>query len=181
MCELGARPRDRGRRYASGTSAIAAVDTGVVPTGDGVRQAFAGWAGDASGSSVSGSAAIVMDGPKAAFATWRTKYLVQVLTEVGAIEGGGWHPSGAQATLVAPAEVVSGGQRYAFAGWTGDVSSSDRSISLTVSGPMTVHVTWTNLGAAGGFGGSTILLAILLIAITVTAVAIVLWRRRRDD
>ena len=167
--------------YASGTSAIAAVDTAVVPTGDGVRQAFAGWAGDASGSSVSGSAAIVMDRPKTAVATWRTEYLVQGVTEVGAIEGGGWYPSGAQATLVAPAEVVSGGQRYAFAGWTGDVSSSDRSISLTVNGPMTVHATWTNLGAAGGFGGSTILLATLLIAITVTAVAIVLWRRRRDE
>lgn len=164
--------------YSSGTSAVAALDTGFVPVSDGVRQGFGGWSADASGGSSSGSDPILMDASKVARATWRIEYLVEVLSDIGGVEGAGWYPAGAQATLTASSEVVTGGQRYAFVGWTGAVTSTERTVSFAVDGPVRVRASWTNLGAARGLGDSTILTAAVLLSITALVGAIVLWRRR---
>jgi uncharacterized repeat protein (TIGR02543 family) len=168
--------------YLAGSSAYAGVSASLVEVSAGTRAAFVGWTGDTSGTSTV-SSAIRMDGPKTATATWQLQYLVQVDDDLGLATGGGWYPAGARVTLQAPKDVTSGGQRYTFAGWTGDVTSPDASHVITVSAPVTVRATWTSLGTAGGFGADTIALlsAIVIVVAVCLAVLVIWWRRRKKE
>src|SRR5207247_10162692 len=106
--------------YAGGSFGIASVNSSMIPVSRTERQAFAGWSGDATGSSGTLSNPIVMDGPKTAHATWTVQYLVRVDSDIQVqIDGGGWYAAGTQATLRAPQEVAPGGQTYRLAGWRG--------------------------------------------------------------
>src|SRR5438093_730541 len=119
--------------YAGGSFGIASVNSSMIPVSGTERQAFAGWSGDATGSSGALSNPIVMDGPKTAHATWTVQYLVRVDSDIQVqIDGGGWYAVGTQATLRAPQEVAYGGQTYRFSGWTGGVTSYATEVSVTV-------------------------------------------------
>jgi uncharacterized repeat protein (TIGR02543 family) len=163
--------------YAADALAVAAVNATVVSTGMGKRVVFAEWSSDASGTSASGSTPILMSGPRTATARWTTEYLVRVESDLGTVQGGGWYASGATATLRAPSQVASGGQTYAFTGWTGDVSSSEAVLTITVERPITVRATWASGGIAGAVSTTFALLMVLLAVVLL--VAVVLWRRRR--
>src|SRR3989454_55506 len=116
--------------YVVGTIAFASLSRTSVPGATGVRYAFVGWTGDASGAGVV-SSGILMDGPKAATADWSTEYQVTVVSDVGTIEGSGWYAAGATGTLHAPAQGTQGGTTYDFAGWTGDATSAQPTLTLT--------------------------------------------------
>jgi len=163
--------------YGSGASATAVISPSPLETEPGARQVFAGWSGDASGSTTT-SNPILMDGPKTAIATWRAEYLVTVESDYPGVEGGGWYVAGTTATLQAPPEVISGGQTYTFAGWSGDVVSADPTVTVTVNGPIQVRALWSPVSPLGapslvvGLG----LLAAVLVAI---GAIVVVWLRRR--
>lgn len=163
--------------YQVGSFAVAAVNASVIGTAPGQRVVFAGWSGDAAGDSASGSSPIAMSAPKTAVAHWSTDYLLRVDSDVGTIGGSGWYSSGDSVTLEAPAQLTSGGQTYQFAGWTGGVTSADRTVTVTVNGPTTVRATWASTGALGGVSMTTYGLIILVIAVAL-AVGFLAWRRR---
>src|SRR5437773_10590968 len=90
-----------------------------------------------------------MDRPRNVGTRWTTEYLVTVTSDVGSVEGGGWYAAGSQATLRAPADQTSGGQSYSFSGWTGDVTSKETSVTVTVDHPMSAR----EIGRASCRGG----------------------------
>jgi len=163
--------------YDNGTIAFASLSRTSVPGATGVRYAFVGWTGGASGAGAV-SSGILMDGPKVATADWSTEYEVTVVSDVGTIEGSGWYAAGATVTLQAPAQVTQGGTTYDFAGWTGDAVSEQPTLTLTVHSPMTVHATYTATGPLGVSTTGWGLLVVVIIAIALL-VPILLWRRRK--
>ncbi len=162
--------------YANGSTAYANVASSEVSLGTGTRARFTGWGGDASGSDTR-SAAITMDAPKFASATWSKEYLVTLESDVGTVQGGGWYADGASATLQAPPQATQNGQTYNFGGWTGDVTSTQPTVTITVTHPITARATWTSVGPLGvsGAGWSAIGI-VVVIALVVGFLAV---RRRR--
>src|SRR2546428_528017 len=123
--------------YAAGSFGLASVNSSIISVSGTERQAFAGWSGDATGSSGALSNPIAMDGPKTAHATWKVEYLVRIDSDIQIqIDGGGWYPAGTHATLRAPQELAYGGQTYRFSGWTGGVNSSATEGFVPVYGPL---------------------------------------------
>jgi len=167
--------------YAAGSFGLALVNSSIIPVSGTERQAFAGWSGDASGSSGALSNPIPMDGPKTAHATWKVEYLVRVDSDIQVqIDGGGWYAAGTQATLRAPQEVASGGQTYRFSGWTGGVTSSATEVSVTVNGPLVVHANWATVGILGGTTVTYGLIIVILVIAIVIALVVARSRRRRQ-
>src|SRR5947199_9826251 len=101
----------------------------LVGVSPGTRVAFAGWTGDATGAAASGSDPILMAGPRTATAEWRTEYFLRVDSDIGVIQDTGCYLSQATVGIRAAAQMTSEGRTYQFAGWTGDRTSSDRSIT----------------------------------------------------
>ncbi len=56
--------------YDDGDTAYATLSTGVISYGNGSRQVFTNWSGDASGTNYAQSDPITMDGPKTTIANW---------------------------------------------------------------------------------------------------------------
>ena len=167
--------------YAGGSFGIASVNSSIIPVSGTERQAFAGWSGDATGSSGALSNPIVMDGPKTAHATWTVQYLVRVDSDIQVqIDGGGWYAVGTQATLRAPQEVAYGGQTYRFSGWTGGVTSSATEVSVTVNGPLVVHANWATVGILGSPTVTYSLIVVIVVIAIVIALVVARSRRRRE-
>ena len=165
--------------YRSGSYAVAALNASTIGTAAGTRVVFTGWAMDAAGSSASGSNPIAMSGPKVASAGWSTQYYLSVNSNVGTVEGSGWYASGASVALAAPAQITSAGATYSFAGWSGDVTSKEASISVTMDGPKTVKAEWTTTSTLGGISGTTSGVIVLVVAIALVASFLALRRRGR--
>jgi uncharacterized repeat protein (TIGR02543 family) len=164
--------------YDAGSTAVARLAAGVVPIAEGTRVAFAGWTGDAAGTDASGSNPILMSGPRTATAQWRTEYYLRVDSDIGAVQGSGWYAAQATVTVSAPGQMTSGGQTYQFAGWTGDKTSSDASITITMNGPTTIRATWASSpGTLGGISAPGWIVIGLVVVIAV-GVGIVVRRRR---
>ncbi len=70
-------------------------------------------------------------------------YRVTVVSEIGAVEGGGWYPAGAIAVIRVVSTVIEKGlTRYVFTGWTGDVESAEPVLKFRVYKDITVIATW---------------------------------------
>lgn len=165
--------------YGEGSFGLASLASSVVTVTETQREVFAGWTGNATGSSGSLSDPIQMDGPKTARATWQVEYLVRVDSDIP-IDAGGWYPAGTQATLSAPQEVTYAGQTYRFSGWTGDVTSSATEVSVTVNGPVVVHANWASVGILGGSTVTYSLIVVVVVVAIVIALVVARSRRRRD-
>ena len=167
--------------YAAGSFGLASVNSSIISVSGTERQAFAGWSGDATGSSGALSNPIAMDGPKTAHATWKVEYLVRIDSDIQVqIDGGGWYPAGTQATLRAPQEVAYGGQTYRFSGWTGGVSSSATEVFVTVNGPLVVHANWATVGILGSPTVTYSLIVVIVVIAIVIALVVARSRRRRE-
>jgi List-Bact-rpt repeat protein len=166
--------------YRAGESAFATVSSMEVPLGTGVREAFVGWTNDATGSEAT-SAPIVMNQAKSATASWQRQYFLQIDSDVGTVEGSGWYAAGQTVELRAPALMTASGTTYRFAGWTGSISDSEPTVTVTVSGPMTVRATWQSAGAVDILGTPSIGLGVLVVILALAAGILVWrWNRRRD-
>jgi len=130
--------------YDVGTTATAAVTSGIVAGTTGTQYVFAGWSGAASGSGLT-SNTILMNGSKTATATWTTQYYLITSTPYGTVTGSGWYNAGttAAATLNSATAPGSAGVQYAFTNWATDATGvSLTSNPITMSGPKTASVVW---------------------------------------
>jgi hypothetical protein len=124
--------------YYNGTTAFASLANGLVDYGNGTREVFTQWSGDATGTDYSNSNPIYMDQNKTAIANWETQEYLTVQTAplgIVTIPGQGWYNQGQGAPLTAPS--VSG---YAFTYWDVDGVSQGNginSITVTMDGPHT--------------------------------------------
>jgi hypothetical protein len=167
--------------YQSGSFATASLNASVVGTATGERVVFTGWTGDAAGAAAFGSNPILMSGPKSAHAQWSKEYFLNVVSDLGTVSGGGWHREGASVQIRASTEATSAGQTYRFSGWSGDVTSADPSVTVTMTKAMTVQANWTRAAALGGLSGTTIGLVLLVIGIALVIGLLVARGRRRRE
>ncbi|MEO0091205.1 MAG: T9SS type A sorting domain-containing protein, partial [candidate division WOR-3 bacterium] len=151
--------------YDENTDAYAEVSPLSVPGNADTTFVFAGWTGDATGST-SPSDPIYMDGPKTAIATWDTTTATQVyLTlvtnplDLTTLTGEGWYDLDSFAPISAPAYVDSSLYRWFFAGWTTDDMteiSDPYSTSTTVLMDMSKTVTANYQKMTRGTNGKSI-------------------------
>jgi hypothetical protein len=112
------------------TSAIETTDT---------RRYFTNWSGDFTGTSASGS--LLMNGPKTLTAEWRAEYLLTINSEYYMPAGAGWYDEGE--TVYISVEPEHGFlTRQIFDGWSGDITGSEASISITMDSPKSITANW---------------------------------------
>ena len=166
--------------YEAADTAAFSVDA-LVAGGTGTQYLFEGWSGDSTGTAPAGT--IGMDGPRTVTATWRTQYLLTVVSPYGTPQGGGWYDAGTPATATVPDTVTVGGTVYRFAGWTGDSTSASSAVLVPMDGPKTITATWTVVPAEPPSGAAVDVLPWILLAIVIGVIGVlilvVLWRRRR--
>lgn len=77
---------------------------------------------------------------------YRRQFYLQVRSERGVVEGGGWYDEGETATVRVLSRIVageSGDERYIFTGWGGDASGQgERSNPIRMDGPKTAIANW---------------------------------------
>jgi len=127
--------------YDSGTAVQATVNDTSVNQGQGTREVFTGWSGDASGTGLT-TAQIFMTAPRTAIANWKTQFLLAVESSpanVTGLSGSGWYDMGSQATFSAAAVLpASDNTRLMFEHWTGDYSGQSTTGQILMSRPETV-------------------------------------------
>jgi len=138
------------------------------------RMVFAGWR-DGSNDT---QRTLMLDGDLKITGAYRTQYLLRVSSILSAYSNSTWFDSGSNITLRADDSVpMSGvfgmfGLRYVFRGWSGDIESTARSVSLIVNKPRAVNanfdVDYTPI----------VIPVILLIGIIGGAILLVLRKRR---
>jgi hypothetical protein len=145
--------------YNAGTVATIEVQPTVQYQNE-TRLVFDGWNSTSMGNSP--TAQIAVDAPTRLFAAWRTQYLVDVNSEYGTAQGGGWYDAGSSVQASVPAEIdYANGTRRVFAGWSGDYSGASNNAALGVDAPKTLNAQWKTqylvTFAVNGLPNSTIL------------------------
>jgi hypothetical protein len=107
--------------YDSGTSTQLTLDNGQIAESPGIRHAFTGWGGDASGTGLT-SNPIIIDKPKNVVANWKTQFLLGVSSDpqnVTGLAGAGWYDKSSQVNFSAPAiSPASANTRLRFDHWS---------------------------------------------------------------
>jgi uncharacterized repeat protein (TIGR02543 family) len=134
--------------YDSGVSAFAAVSPLTAAGTAGTQYVFAGWSGDASGTT-SPSSAVLMDGPKTATANWKTQYYLAISASFGSVSpSNGWYDSGSTVPISAATPSTGSGERYVWNGWTGtgsgNYTGTDNSASVKMNNAVTETASWTH-------------------------------------
>ncbi len=158
------------------------------PGGTGTRYVFRSW------SPTPGTALerLTVTSPMTLTATYDTHYQLTIDSQYGdpACEGaadpdGCWYLAGTTAhiTVSSPFNATNG-TRYALAGWSGDASGSNATVSVTMDGPKAVTASWDVVSPGGGPAVPNDALPLLVgaaaavIAIAALGAAYVLLRRR---
>ena len=127
--------------YAAGSTAQAKVNDQDVPEGQGTRNIFNGWSGDASGTQLT-SSPIAMNGPKVAIANWKTQFFLTVEAAPGnesGLSGSGWYVAGTQANFSAtPTIPVNATTRLSLDRWSGEFNGQGSSGEVMMDRPKTV-------------------------------------------
>ncbi|MGD0689660.1 MAG: hypothetical protein ABSA50_07815 [Candidatus Bathyarchaeia archaeon] len=118
--------------------------TQLIPGETGERFVFVGW----SDGVASNPRLLVISNTANLTALYRTEYYLSVKSEHGLSAGQGWYPAGSNPSFtVVPAsssldwlELLVGA--YRFAGWSGDIGSSDALASVVMDGPKNVQARW---------------------------------------
>jgi len=129
--------------YPAGTWApISAKD--IVPGGTGTQYRFDSWSGaQFSADPHQPSNSVLMDNPKTITANWVTQYKLTISSAYGNPVGDDWYDAGSSATASVTTPVDGGtGTRYSFTGWTGDVTSTSPTLSITMDSPHTLTASW---------------------------------------
>lgn len=109
-------------------------------TGEGVRAVFMSWDGKFTENPLK----IMINDDTILTATYKTQYLLAVLSPYGEAVGGGWHDANSVAIFsVAPTLIDCGnGTRRVFTAWTGDLTTASSSASILMGSPKTVIAGW---------------------------------------
>ncbi|MGA2626184.1 MAG: M6 family metalloprotease domain-containing protein [Candidatus Bathyarchaeia archaeon] len=120
------------------------VTVGVQSTiqySNGTRMIFNGWRSTTLGNNPTSQ--ITVNSPITLLATWKTQYLVTVHSEYGSASGGGWYDAGSPVQVsIQPGLQYSNQTRRIFTGWTGDVSGSSTTLTVTANGPINAVAQW---------------------------------------
>jgi hypothetical protein len=107
----------------------------------GTRYVFTSWTGDYVGRSPEGS--ILVNGPKNILANYRVQYYLQLKSEYGNPEGEGWYDAGSTANASVPQSfVLPYGTKISFLRWSGDVNSSENSVTIFMDRPHSATAEW---------------------------------------
>jgi len=129
-----------------------------VPADLGVRVAFGGW----NDGSTSNPRQINVGGNITLNAKFVTQYLLTAYSPFSNVSGAGWYNSGSTASISIEPEVNHwNGTRHVFTGWTGNLQTSNSSLSILMDGPKHVEANYKKqyqvyFNAAGLPNGTTI-------------------------
>ncbi len=131
--------------YNSGSTAHAILNDQQIAEGQGTRNIFTGWSGDATGTQLT-SNPIVMDGPKAAVANWKTQFFLTVQSNppnVTGLAGSEWYDSGVEANFSASMVASnSSNTRLEFDHWGGESSGQQPSGMVLMDRPKIVSANY---------------------------------------
>ncbi len=154
--------------YVDGSNASFSI-TAYLETSN-TKRYFTDWSGSFTGTSSSGS--IVMNSPKTLTASWRTEFLLTLNSVYGAPTGAGWYDEGESVTI--SVETVQGFIiRQIFDGWSGDLTSTTASTSVTMSGPKVITANWHT-----DYLQLYIVIIVVVVVLVAIIVTIVLVRRK---
>jgi hypothetical protein len=131
--------------YDAGSTAHAMLNDQQIDEGQGTRNLFTGWSGDATGTQLT-SNGIIMDGPKVAIANWKTQFFLTVESNpanVTGLVGSGWYDSGVEANFSA-GMVASGtsNTRLEFDHWTGEYTGQQPTGMVLMDRPKIVSANY---------------------------------------
>ncbi len=131
--------------YNAGSTAQAVLNDQQIVEGQGTRNIFTGWSGDATGTQLT-SNAIIMDGPKVATANWKTQFYLTIESNpanVTSLTGSGWYDSGVDANFSA-VMVASGtsNTRLEFDHWSGEYTGQQPSGMVLMDRPKIVSANY---------------------------------------
>jgi len=110
-----------------------------VPADPGVRNAFGGW----NDGSTSNPRQINVGGNITLTAKFVTQYLLTAYSPFSNVSGSGWYDSGSKASISIEPEVNHlNGTRHVFTGWTGDLQTSNSSLSILMDSPKHVEANY---------------------------------------
>jgi len=110
-----------------------------VPADPGVRAAFSGW----SDGSTSNPRQINVGSNITLTAKFITQYLLAVKSPFSNVSGAGWYDSGSAASVSIEPEVDHwNGTRHVFTGWTGDLQTSNSSLSILMDSPKHIEANY---------------------------------------
>jgi hypothetical protein len=120
-----------GGAYNQGSSASFSAQQNIVQVSQDTRYSFSHWAGDYSGTSLSG--AITMDGSKTVTAMYQTQYYCSVTSNAVSPQGTGWYNDGDTLSLTVPFQVGGNdGRKFVFDKWIIDGATSQTGTALTL-------------------------------------------------
>ncbi len=162
--------------YDAGWLAGLSIEQNVSGT-PGTRYHFAGWTGDVTGAAP--LTPVLMDRPKNTTATWTTQHLLQLVSIYGNATcdvPDCWYAAGTTAGFrVVATEVTVGGERYRFAGWSGDYTGTASAGTIPMDGPRQVVANWEHLT----FVDVGLWVWFLPIIVAFVLLLFLLWRRRK--
>jgi len=129
--------------YHVGATVIFSVTPTTVFGDPGVRHVFTGWTSSSPGgyTGPDNTAEVVMNNEITETALWKNLYLLTIDSVID-VEGSGWYNEEETVTLsVEPPQGFL--VRQVFKGWTGDIQSDSRTVSIVMDGPKTVVANWT--------------------------------------
>ena len=131
--------------YDAGSTAHAMLNDQQFDEGQGTRNIFTGWSGDATGTQLT-SNGIIMDGPKVAIANWKTQFFLTVESNpanVTGLVGSGWYDSGVEANFSA-GMVASGASntRLEFDHWSGEYTGQQPTGMVLMDRPKIVSASY---------------------------------------
>jgi len=124
------------------------IEASALGVADGERYVWLGWTGtgDSSYSSNDNPASITMNGPTAETAAWRHEYYLTVTSSYGSpTPESGWFEAGKSITALVTSPVAGPVvTQYLCTGWTGCVSTSGTttSVTFTITGPSSITWNW---------------------------------------
>jgi len=129
----------------------------ALPAGENSRYVFKRW----SDGDTSNSKTIVVTGSTSYQAVFELEHMVSVQTDYGDVTGVGWYSEGTQARVALKATIIQLDEntRVVFAGWTGDVKSTDSEVWIKVDKPYSLKAQWTKqykVGVTSEYGTAVI-------------------------
>lgn len=134
------------------------------------KHIFTGWSGSYTGTEAAASLSI--NAPKTVTADWRHEYLLKINSEYGSPTGAGWYKQGEQVPVAV--EPVQGAiVRHIFTGWSGDLTATQSSTTVSMGSPKEITANWrTDL--------MQLYLLIGGVVVVVIIIAIIVSARRRS-
>jgi M6 family metalloprotease-like protein len=124
----------------AGSQAVVRTDS-FANYGNSTRRVFTGWSGDITGANLSST--VLMTGPKRVTAHWTLQYELNVTSQYGDPQGAGWYGKNETVTIsITNPFPVETGTRARFAGWSGDITSSDSNATMRMDRPKLISASW---------------------------------------